>query len=172
MNDKNKLKEIWNNFTFKEIIEAGYECEKLQAIDIIKEAEEIDRESNTLSLKGDFLDDLECLFENYNKRDLPSASEILYIHTDYYSEDSLINFFDNNDLLENLKDTYTLNTYVEDEITEFLERNPNPICEQNGSIKDASLLNNDDFKRFLCDILNCNYHISNENLLNTIKEKI
>ena len=54
----------------------------------------------------------------------------------------------------------------------FQKNNPKPICEENSSIKDASLLNNDDFKRFLCDVLNCNYHISNENLLNAIKEKI
>ena len=45
MDKKELLKQVWEKCTLQEILDAGYENEAIQAIDVLKEAEEIEKES-------------------------------------------------------------------------------------------------------------------------------
>ena len=171
---KKLLKEVWEKCNLQEILNAGYECEAIQAIDIIKEAEEIDKESFSVSLKTDFIENLRELFDNTPSRELPWARDVMEEISTHYSDSSMMDFFDKDDLIEYCEDSWEMDAFLEkklvDKINEYKEDNP-----PQGKKEIIQEVQNDmpyQFRRFLCDLIDANYYITDDELFNELKKRI
>lgn len=174
MNKQDLLKEIWKECTLQEILDAGYETESLQAIDIIKEAEQIEKESFNVSLKVNFIDNLRELFDNTPSRELPYAREIMDEISAHYSDFTLMDYFDNDDLIEHCDGSWEMDNYIANKCKDAIEeyKGDNPILGRDEYIRRVQNCGSYEFKRFLCDLVDANYHISNEDLIQRLKEKL
>lgn len=174
MKDKELLNNIWENFSFEEIISKGYETGKLSLYDILKEAESIEKESNKFKKHSDFLEDLKELFDTYPNSEHPWSNEIMSVITDYYSEYELMDYFDNDDMIDYLDNSLEMDSYIEEKcnesVNEYIETTP--LFNKQDFIKQLQNCNNDIFKRFLCDVLDEGYHISPIKLIDKIMKKI
>lgn len=168
MTNKELLKQVWETCTFDEIIDAGFEYNKCSAEQLINAASEFEnpeQESDDKSIQDKF----EELLEKYSK-DLPWCADIMSILEDYYHQSSMMDYFDNDDLIEHLDGTWEMDAYLkenqiesDDEVEEYtFEDFKNEVEE----------LPNWKFRNFLCDIFMLGHHGSDEELINKLKERI
>lgn len=98
------------------------------------------------------------------------------ILTDYFYDTGLLNYYDNDDLIDHLYDSYELNNYIKNKcneaVNDYIYQNENFIYTFKDFCNEIENMNEHNFKRFLCDIFKVNYYISNEELLKVINEKI
>lgn len=174
MNKENLLKEIWKQCTLQEILNAGYDCEAIEAIDVVKEAEQIDRDSFNVSLKPDFIDNLRDLFDNTPSRELPDAHEIMEEISPHYDNDSLMSYFDRDDMIEYCDGTFEMDNYLKDKEHDIIEDYiaETPSITRETIIDNLQSLHRMDFKRFLCDLVNVGYFTSNEEIFERLKERM
>ena len=171
---KKLLEEVWEKCNLQEILNAGYECEAIQAIDIIKEAEQIDKESFSVSLKADFIDNLRVLFDNTPSRELPWVGDIMEEISVHYSDSSMMEFFDKDDMIDFCDDSYEMDDFLQKKQENLIEeyKADNPSVTKNDIVYELQECNKNDFKRFLCDLTGTNYHSSIETLLNDLRQRL
>lgn len=174
MTKQELLEQVWKECSLQEILDAGYESEAIQAIDIIKEAEEIEKDSFNVSLKVDFIENLRELFENTPTRELPFGREVMEEIAVHYSDSSLMDYFDKDDMIEYCDNSFEMDAYISnkcaDAITEYKEDNPPQGKEE--IIRQLQDGMKYQLRDFICDLVDANHHISNEDLLNEIRERI
>lgn len=163
----NLLKEVWETCTFDEIIDAGFEYNKCSGEQLINAAAEF--EVGTYAKEEHFVDALKKLFNEYNKSDLPWVDDIMDVIKDYYHESSLMTCFDNDDLIAHLDGTIEMDNYIEEHTYSIDEPE---VYTFNDFVKDVDNLPNYKLKNFLCDLVMANHHISNDELMNKLKERI
>jgi hypothetical protein len=116
MNKDELLKQLWEQCSFDEIIDAGFEYNKCSGEKLINAAAEFEKPE--IDSEQSFIDKLSDLFENTDSKTLPWGDEIMSVITDYYSNSSLIDYFDKDELIEWLDGSFELDMYVENEIRE------------------------------------------------------
>lgn len=161
------LKDVWKTCTFDEIIDAGFEYNKCSGEQLINAAAEF--EVGTYAKEEHFVDALKKLFNEYNKSDLPWTDDIMDVIKEYYHESSLMSCFDNDDLIAHLDGTIEMDNYIE-EHTDYIDEPE--VYTFNDFVKDVDNLPNYKLKNFLCDLVMANHHISNDELMNKLKERI
>lgn len=161
------LKEVWETCTFDEIIDAGFDHNKCSGEQLINAAAEF--EVGTYAKEEHFIDALKKLFNEYDKTDLPWTDDIMDVIKDYYHESSLMSCFDNDDLIEHLDGTTEMDNYIEEHTDSIDEPE---VYTFNDFVKDIDNLPNYKLKNFLCDLVMANHHISNDELMNKLKERI
>lgn len=161
------LKEAWENCSFDEIIDAGFDYNKCSGEQLINAAAEF--EVSTYAKEEHFVDALKKLFNEYDKSDLPWTDDIMDVIKEYYHESSLMSCFDNDDLIEHLDGTIEMDNYIEEHTDSIDEPE---VYTFNDFVKDVDNLPNYKLKNFLCDLVMANHHISNDELMNKLKEKI
>ena len=125
-----------------------------------------------MTTEKEFLDKLTDLCKNTPKNDLPWGDQVMSVLTDYFHESTLIDYFDKDLLIEHLDGSFELEQYVDDQIQE------RECCEEVDEYtfadytKEVESLPNYKLKNFLCDLVMANHHISNDELMNLLKEKI
>jgi hypothetical protein len=170
MNKDELLKQLWEQCSFDEIIDAGFEYNKCSGEKLINAAAEFEKPK--LDSEQSFIDKLSDLFENTDSKTLPWGDEIMSVITDYYSNSSLIDYFDKDELIEWLDGSFELDMYVENEIR---ERDLSEEVDEYtfaDYTKEVESLPNYKLKNYLCDLVMANHHISNDELMNLLKEKI
>lgn len=174
MTKQELLKQVWKECSLQEILDAGYESEAIQAIDVIKEAEEIEKDAFNVSLKVDFIENLRELFDNTPTRELPFGRDVMEEIAAHYSDSSLMDYFDKDDLIEHCDGSWEMDAYISnkcnDAVNDYVADNPpQGRSELIREVQDDMPYQ---FRRFLCDLVDANYHISNEELLNKLRERI
>lgn len=124
--------------------------------------------------KENLIEKLEELFESIPSKEMPYAFEVVDLLKTYYNNDELIDCFDNDELMYHLKSTIEMDDYVEERIEEDINEyiKEHPIPTKYDIIAQVQNYHKNDFKRFLCDLVDTGYHIKDEQLLETIKERI
>jgi hypothetical protein len=161
------LKQVWETCTFDEIIDAGFDYDKCSGEQLINAAAEF--EVGTYAKEEHFVDALKKLFNEYDKSDLPWTDDIMDVIKEYYHESSLMSCFDNDDLIEHLDGTIEMDNYIEEHTDSIDEPE---VYTFNDFVKDVDNLPNYKLKNFLCDLVMANHHISNDELMNKLKERI
>ena len=170
----NILENVWKKYSLKEILEAGYETESIQAIDIIKEAEEIEKESFKASIKSNFIDNLRELFNDTPSREFPFAEDIMDEISVHYDTDTLLDCFNIDELIEHCDNSWQMDDYICDKCNDAVEKyieTHQPVTEQTiiTSLQDCS---KDNLKRFICDVLGVIYHTPNDELIELLKKQL
>lgn len=166
------LKEVWETCSFDEIIDAGFEynkCSGEQLINAASEFENPEQESDDKSIQDKFEEFLEK-----HAKDLPWCGDMMSILEDYYHQSSMMDYFDNDDLIEHLDGTCEMDKYIDEElemkIKDYEDNNPS------FTVKDFKeqlySLQNCEFRRFLCEMTDSSYFVSDDEILNKIKDKI
>lgn len=167
------LLEVWLTCTFDEIINKGFEIGKCGALQLCEAAEEFKYKDKTE--EESFIIQLRELFEEYKSK-LPWGREIMEVLDDYICDDSMMDYFDNSDLINHLDGSWELENYVEDACKEAVDDyiNENDITEYTFKdyTREVENLPNWKLKRYLCDLCGDNYHVSNEVLSQHLIEKI
>lgn len=163
------LKEVWDECSFDEIIDAGFDFNKCSGIQLMDAADEFRHKDKTP--EDNCLDDIKEVLESYKESDLPWGRDIMEIIADYFHEDSLMDYFDNNDLIDHLDGTWEMDEYLK-EHQPCLDEEDNEEYTFKDFQKEVDELPNWKFKRLLCDWLMCGYFISDEELINKLKERI
>ena len=124
--------------------------------------------------KENLIEKLEELFESIPSKEMPYAFEVVDLLKTYYNDDELIDCFDNDKLMDYLESTIEMDEYVEGKIEEDINAYiiDHPIPTEYDIIAQVQNYHKNDFKRFLCDLVDTGYHIKDEELLETIKERI
>lgn len=174
MSKEELLKEVWKQCTLQEILNAGYDCEAIQAIDVVKEVEQIDKDSFKVSLKSDFIENLRDLFNNTPSRNFPEAWEVMEEIKIHYDNESLMCYFDRDEMLKYCDDTPEMDEYLKDKIPDIIEEYIEQVPSMIWKIIIDNLQNalKMDFKRFLCDLVNVGYFASNEEIFERLKERM
>jgi hypothetical protein len=162
------LKEVWDECSFDEIIDAGFEYNKCSGEQLINAASEFENQEEELDDKS-FLDKFEELLEKYSK-DLPWCGDMMSILEDYYHQSSMMDYFDNDDLIDHLDGTWEMDAYLkenqtesDDEVEEYTFKDFQ---------KEVDELPNWKFRRLICDWLMCNYFTSDDELINKLKDRM
>ena len=174
MDKKELLKQVWEKCTLQEILDAGYENEAIQAIDVLKEAEEIEKESRHVSLKVNFIENLADLFESTPSKDLPWAYEIMEEISNHYSDYDLMHYFDKADLIDHCDNSYEMDNYLNEKRKDIIEeyKNEHPAMGKDEFIRQVQDYSPYPFRLILCDLVDASYHISTDDLLQRLKEKL
>ena len=170
MDKKELLKQLWKQCSFDEIIDAGFEYNKCSGEKLINAAAEFEKPE--INSEKSFINKLSYLFEHTDRKNLPWGDEIMSVITDYYSNSSLIDYFDKDELIEWLDGSFEMDMYVENEIR---ERDLSEEVDEYtfaDYTKEVESLPNYKLKNYLCDLVMANHHISNDELMNLLKEKI
>lgn len=168
--EKELLKHIWESYTFDEIINAGFEYNMCSAEQLINAAAEF--EVGTYVKEEHIVDALKKLFNEYDKADLPWVDDIIDVIKEYYHESSLMSYFDNDDLIAHLDGTIELEQYIEDRKCDDYDTEETEEYTFNYFAKEVYEFQNYKLKNFLCDLVDANHHISNDNLMQLLKNKI
>ena len=177
MNKEDFLNEVWNSFSFDEIINAGLELRKCSSSDIINASKDYEDPNKEY--------DIEDVIDKCKLDDLCSELQKKYDLSDIINEFDLNDILDNipdDEMLDHLKDTYTLDTY-EDEIKEeyyfdmYNEIKSEWEWDSKQILKDILPDTGDDWREFLCDnFINCGYYDNEKfnegfkNILNKISK--
>ena len=158
----------------QEILDAGYESEAIQSIDVIKEAEEIEKDSFNVSLKVDFIDNLRELFDNTPRSELPHGIDVMEEIAVYYSDSSLMDYFDKDDMIEYCDDSLEMDAYIANKRADAIEeyKEDNPPQGKKEIIRKLQEGMKYQLRDFICDLVDANHHISTEDLLNELRERI
>lgn len=178
------LKQVFETCSFEEITKFGIENNQIENLDVLKLAEKIQKEGLKVNIftRDDYIDVISDLLEEASsKRTLPTSYELMDVIKYYYYNSDIYHCFDYDDMIDHLDGTYAMDNYI-DEKCEWRLRNERLNCENEAEsiikghsdtvAKSLQGLNSFDLKRFLCDFVDSGYYISNEELLNKIKEKI
>ena len=178
------LKQVFETCSFEEIIEFGIENNQIENLDVLKLAEKIEKEGFKVNIftRYDYTDAISHLLEEASSKcTLPTSYELMDVIKYYYFNSEIYNCFDDDDMIDHLDGTYAMDNYI-DEKCEWRLRNERLNCENEAEsiikghpdtvAKTLQQLNSFDLKRFLCDFVDSGYHISNEELLKKLKEKI
>lgn len=124
--------------------------------------------------KENLIEKLEELFNSIPSKEMPYAFEVVDLLKTYYNDDELIDCFDNDKLMDHLESTSEMDEYVEERIEENINEyiKEHPIPTEYDIIAEVQNYHENDFKRFLCNLVDTGYHIKDEELLETIKERI
>ena len=172
---KQLLKKVWDNFSFDEIIDAGFEYDKCHGEDLINVASEFEEKNN---IHEDFIDALNELFESH-RNNLPWTHNIVETVVEYCYQSNVLDYFDNDDLIEHLDGTWEMDRYIEDKCEEAVKE----YKEENDSYPDYRSTNRDslirviqnmrkeDFRRFLCDLAGLHYCVEDDKLYEELKFK-
>ena len=162
------LKEVWETCTFDEIIDAGFEHNKCSGAQLINAAAEFDAPENN---EEDFIDKLKKLCEETPKQDLPWGHQVMDVITDYFYDSGLLDYFDNDDLIDYLDGSCEMDAFIKEKTKEVFEEFEDEYTFKDFQ-RDVEELPNWKLKRFLCDLVMANYHISDNELAQKIIEKI
>ena len=156
------LKDVWEQCTFDEIIDAGFDYNK----------------DNDKSRKQIFIDRLISLFEKTGNNYLPSARNVMKILYKYYETDELLDYFNIDDMIDHCDGSWEMDDYIKDECDRAVEEYKYEMSEmyvpytKNDFQNEVEEMNKYDFKRFLCDVTRNSYFCDDEKLLNDLKNKI
>ena len=168
--NKDLLKKVWEQYSFDEIIDVGFDYNKCGAMHLIKAAEEFKDKNKNLD-NTTFLDELSELLE-IHERNLPWAREVIELLIGYYSESQLMDYFDESDLIDHLDGTWQMDEYVKEHAQEdVVEEIETRKTTKYDILNAISNLNKCDFKRFLCDVLSLQYCATNKEVLNEVPRK-
>ena len=178
------LKQVFETCSFEEIIEFGIESNQIENLDVLKFAEKIKKEGLKVNIftSDDYVDVISDLLEEASSKwSLPTSYDIMDVIKNYYFNSEIYNCFFDDDMVGHLDGTLAMDSYIEEKCEERL-RNKSLNCENEAEsiikghsdtvAKSLQHLNSFDLKRFLCDFVDSGYYISNEELLNKLKEKI
>ena len=169
MNKKELLKQVWETCSFDEIIDAGFEHNKCSGEQLINAAAEF--EAPEIDEKG-FIERLTKLCEDTPKSNLPWGHDVMSVLTDYFYDTGLIDYFDNDDLIDYLEGTWEMDAYIKDKTKEIEEDFADEVYTFKDYTREVENLPKWELKRFLCDLVNLNYFVSNEELTNKLTEKL
>lgn len=165
---ENLLKEVWETCTFDEIIDSGFDCGKCSGSQLVEAADEFIHKDKRP--EDNCIEDLREVLESYSKSDLPWGRDVMELMADYFHEDSMMDWFDNDDLIEHLDGTWEMDAYLkknqiesDDEVEEYTFKDFQKEMEE---------LPNWKFRNFLCDIFMLGHCGSDEELINKLKERI
>lgn len=165
------LKTVWKEFSFDDIIDAGFDYNKCGAMHLLQAAEEFKDKRKVLD-ETTFLDSLSELLETH-ERNLPWAREVMELLVGYYSESQLMDYFDESDLIDHLDGTWQMDEYVKEHAQEdVVEEIESRKTTKYDILNAISNLNKYDFKRFLCDVVGSRYCITDEELIKELQIKI
>jgi hypothetical protein len=178
------LKQVFETCSFEEITKFGIENNQIENVDILTLAEKIEKEGLKVNIftSDDYCDAISNLLdEASSKWVLPTSYDIMDVIKNHYFNSEIYNCFDDDDMIDHLDGTYSMDRYI-DEKCEYRLRDESINCENEAEsiikghpdtvAKSLQELNSFDLKRFFCDFVDSGYYISNEELLNKIKEKI
>ena len=140
-------------------------CSGLQLVDAADEFKHKDKRP-----EDNCIDDLREVLESYSKSDLPWGRDVMELMADYFHEDSMMDWFDNDDLIDHLDGTWEMDAYLkenqiesDDEVEEYTFKDFQ---------KEVDELPNWKFRRLICDWLMCNYFVSDDELINKLKDRM
>lgn len=178
------LKQVFETCSFEEITKFGIENNQVENYDILRLAETIEKEGFKANIftRDDYTDAISHLLEEASSKcTLPTSYELMDVIKYYYFNSEIYNCFLDEDMIDHLDGTIAMDSYI-DEKCEMRLRNERLNCDNEAEsiikghpdtvAKALQELNRFDLKRFLCDFVDSGYYISNEELLNKIKEKI
>lgn len=173
------LKDVWEQYTFDEIIDAGFEYNKCSGGQLINAAAKFEyNEDNDKSKEQVFIDRIKELFDETDTKDLPYGRNMMEILRNYYDTGELLDYFDKDDMIDHLDGSWEMDMYIKDERDKAVEEYKDEMSEiyvpytKKDFQNEVEEMNNYDFKRFLCDITRNSYFCDNEKLLNDLKNKI
>lgn len=166
---KELLRQVWENYSFDEIIDAGFDCGKCSGSHLVDAADEFKHKDKRP--EDNCIDDLKEVLESYDKSDLPNGYDIMELMCDYFYETSLMDYFDNDDLIDHLDGTWEMDDYLKEK---QLDSNDEEIEEYTFKDFFAEVDNMPgyNFKRLMCDWLNLNYLSTNNEILEKFNERI
>ena len=168
--DKNELlKQLWENCSFDEIIDAGFEYNKCSGEQLINAAAEF--EAPEIDEK-DFIERLTKLCEDTPKANLPWGHDVMSVLTDYFYDTGLLDYFDNDSLIDYLEGSWEMDEYIKDKTNEISEEYEDRIYTFKDYTREVEELPNWKMKRYLCDLFSCSYFVTDEELAQKIIEKI
>jgi hypothetical protein len=92
----------------------------------------------------------------------------------HYSDSSLMDYFDKDDLIEHCDSSWEMDAYISnkcnDAVHDYVADNPPQGKEE--IIRQLQDGMRYQLRDFICDLVDANHHISNEDLLNEIRERI
>lgn len=109
MTKEELLKQVWETCSFDDIINAGFEYNKCSGEQLINAANEF--ESNETN-EDNFIEKLTKLCEETPKSKLPWGRDVMHVLTDYCYDSELIDYFDNDDLIDCLDDSFEMDAYI------------------------------------------------------------
>lgn len=165
INKKKLLKKIWEECTFDEIIDAGFEYNKCGAINLKTAAaafddpnKEYDYEEIFKDASIDDLYDIASALENeFNLSDI----------IDSFGADNLLDHFDDDDLLEHLENSDALRYHDEDVEDNYHDKMYEEIMDElsdtykfnkKSFIEKLENSNGDDLHVFLCNLIGVGYY--------------
>jgi hypothetical protein len=171
---KQLLKKVWDNISFDEIIDAGFEFNKCSGEDIINAASEFELKND---IHEDFMDALNELFESH-RNNLPWTHNIVETVVEYCYQSNVLDYFDNDDLIEHLDGTWEMDRYIKDKCEEAVKeyKEENDLSHDYPTNRDSLIrviqnMKKDDFRRFLCDLAGLHYCVEDEKLYEELKFK-
>lgn len=172
MSKEELLKELWNTCTIEEIVEAGYKHQKLSSVDLVKVADEYNIKTSSEERQS-FIDALEELFEQYDRKSW-YVNDVMSILEDHFSQYSMLNFFNEDDMIDHLDGSWEMEKYLSEHTKKEIEyyKEENPTYTKDDLIKEYQDAKSYDLKRLLCDLTEASYYTSNEELLNNLKNRI
>lgn len=168
MDKKELLKQLWETCSFDEIIDAGFEHNKCSGEQLINAAAEFDAPENN---EDDFIDKLKKLCEETPKQDLPWGHQVMDVITDYFYDTGLIEYFDNDDLIDYLEGSWEMDAYIKEKTKEISEEYEDEVYTFKDYTREVEELPNWKLRRYLCDLFSCSYFISDDELAKKIIEK-
>lgn len=178
------LKQVFETCSFEEITRFGIENNEIENVDILTLAETIEKDGFKVNIftGDDYADAISHLLNEASlKCALPTTYELMGLIKNHYYNSDIYNCFDDDDMIDHLEGTIAMDNYIEEQCEERL-RDESLDCDNEAEsiikghpdavAKSLQGLNDFDLKRFFCDFVDSGYHISNEELLNKIKEKI
>lgn len=183
------LKSVYKNFKFDEIIDYGLEHNHISSSDILDVAYDYEKPKTDDTLQQEILDEIEESLDKAirqarkeNKESflvLPDEDDVMQLLEAYYEQSDLLDYFDNDTLLDHIEGSYEMDSHDERVIEKYMEQledekeddeiiyTPKEI-----SIKYTEKLNHFEFRRYLCDITGLHYHCSDDELFSQLKDKI
>ena len=169
MTKEELLKQVWETCSFDDIINTGFEYNKCSAEQLINAANEF--ESNETN-EDNFIEKLAKLFEETPKSKLPWGREVMRVLTDYYYNNELIDYFDNDELIDCLEDSCEMDDYIIEKTKEILKEYEDSVYTFKDYTREVEELPNWKLKKYLCDLVMANYHISDSELMQKLIERI
>lgn len=178
------LKKVFETCSFEEITRFGIENNQIENVDILRLAETIEKKGFKVNIftGDDYCDAISHLLDEASlKCTLPTSYGLMGAIKNHYFNSEIYNCFDDDDMIDHLEGTIAMDNYIEEQC-EMRLRDERINCENEAEsiikghpdivAKSLQELNSFDLKRFLCDFVDSGYYISNEELLNKLKEKI
>ena len=169
MTKEELLKQVWETCSFDDIINAGFEYNKCSCEQLINAANGF--ESNETN-EDNFIEKLTKLCEETPKSKLPWGRDVMHVLTDYYYDSELIDYFDNDDLIDCLDDSFEMDAYIIEKTKEISKEYEDNAYTFKDYTREVEELPNWKLKKYLCDLVMANYHISDSELMQKLIERI